>query len=45
MPPMVVTGAVRMIEFLIVAALGFAIYLGYVEREAQSAHSSISAWY
>jgi Undecaprenyl-phosphate glucose phosphotransferase len=38
MPPMVVTGAVRMIEFLLVAALGFAIYLGYVEREAQSAH-------
>ena len=38
MPPMVVTGAVRMIEFLLVAALGFTIYLGYVEREAQSAH-------
>ena len=38
MPPMVVTGAVRMIEFLLVAGLGFAIYLGYVEREAQSAH-------
>jgi hypothetical protein len=27
-----------MIEFLIVAGLGFAIYLGYVEREEQSAH-------
>jgi Undecaprenyl-phosphate glucose phosphotransferase len=38
MPPMVVTGAVRMIEFLLVAGLGFAIYLGYVEREAESAH-------
>jgi Undecaprenyl-phosphate glucose phosphotransferase len=37
-PPIVVTGAVRMIEFLLVAALGFAIYLGYVEREGQSAH-------
>ena len=34
-----VTGAVRMIEFLIVAALGFAIYLGYVEREGQSTHA------
>jgi FlaA1/EpsC-like NDP-sugar epimerase len=38
LPPNVVTGAVRMIEFLIVAGLGFAIYLGYVEREEQSAH-------
>jgi FlaA1/EpsC-like NDP-sugar epimerase len=38
LPPIVVTGAVRMIEFLIVAALGFAIYLGYVEREGQSTH-------
>ena len=38
LPPIVVTGAVRMIEFLLVAALGFAIYLGYVEREGQSAH-------
>lgn len=28
----------RTIEFLLVAALGFAIYLGYVEREGQSAH-------
>jgi Undecaprenyl-phosphate glucose phosphotransferase len=36
-PPIVVTGAVRMIEFLLVAALGFAIYFGYVEREGQSA--------
>jgi Undecaprenyl-phosphate glucose phosphotransferase len=34
----VVTGAVRMIEFLLVATLGFAIYLAYVEREGQSAH-------
>jgi Undecaprenyl-phosphate glucose phosphotransferase len=38
LPPIVITGAVRAIEFLIVAALGFAIYLGYVEREGQSAH-------
>src|SRR5262245_53680618 len=37
-PPLVVTGAVRAIEFLLVAGLGFAIYLGYVEREAQSTH-------
>jgi FlaA1/EpsC-like NDP-sugar epimerase len=33
-----VTGAVRTIEFLLVAGLGFAIYLGYVEREGQDAH-------
>jgi Undecaprenyl-phosphate glucose phosphotransferase len=39
LPPIVVTGAVRMIELLIVAALGFAIYLGYVEREGQSTHA------
>jgi hypothetical protein len=38
LPPTVVTGAVRVIEFLLVAALGFAIYLGYVESEEQSAH-------
>jgi Undecaprenyl-phosphate glucose phosphotransferase len=38
LPPIVVTGAVRMIEFLLLAALGFAIYLGYVEREGQSTH-------
>ncbi len=38
LPPIVVTGAVRMVEFLLVAGLGFAIYLGYVEREGQSAH-------
>lgn len=38
LPPNVVAGAVRMVEFLLVAALGFAIYLGYVEREGQSAH-------
>ena len=35
---MVVTGAIRAIEFLLVAGLGFAIYLGYVERDEQSAH-------
>jgi Undecaprenyl-phosphate glucose phosphotransferase len=38
LPPIVVTGAVRMIEFLLLAALGFAIYLGYVEREGQNTH-------
>jgi Undecaprenyl-phosphate glucose phosphotransferase len=38
LPPIVVTGAVRMIEFLIVAALGFVIYLGYVEGKGQNAH-------
>ncbi|MEZ5829099.1 MAG: undecaprenyl-phosphate glucose phosphotransferase [Hyphomicrobiales bacterium] len=38
LPPIVVTGAVRMVEFLIVAALGFAIYLAYVEHEGESAH-------
>ena len=38
LPPIVVTGAVRMIEFLLLTALGFAIYLGYVEREGQSTH-------
>jgi hypothetical protein len=37
-PPIVIIGAVRMTEFLIVAALGFGIYLGYVEREGQNAH-------
>jgi FlaA1/EpsC-like NDP-sugar epimerase len=38
LPPIMVTGAVRVIEFLLVVALGFAIYLGYVEREGQNAH-------
>jgi len=38
LPPTVVTGAVRVIEFLVVVALGFAIYLGYVASEGQSAH-------
>ena len=38
LPPMVVTGAIRAIEFLLVAGLGFAIYLGYVERDEHSAH-------
>jgi len=38
MPPVVITGAVRLAEFLIVALLGFAIYLAYVEREGSSAH-------
>jgi hypothetical protein len=39
LPPIVVTGAVRMIEFLLLAALGFAIYLGYVEGKGQNAHA------
>ncbi len=38
LPPVVVTGAVRTIEFLLVAGLGFAIYLAYVEEKGQSAH-------
>ena len=38
LPPMVVTGAIRAIEFLLVAGLGFAIYLGYVKRDERSAH-------
>ena len=38
LPPSVVTGSVRIIEFLLVALLGFAIYLLYVEREGMSTH-------
>jgi len=38
LPPIVVTGAVRTIEFLLVAGLGFGGYLGYVEHEAPSMH-------
>jgi Undecaprenyl-phosphate glucose phosphotransferase len=38
LPPIIVTGAVRAVEFLLVAGLGFADYLGYVEREGQSMH-------
>jgi hypothetical protein len=34
LPPLVVTRAVRTVEFLIVAALGFAIYLAYVDYDA-----------
>ena len=30
LPPSVVAGSVRIIEFLLVAVLGFAIYLAYV---------------
>ena len=37
LPPIVVTGAVRTVEFLIVAALGFAIYLAYVDYEGARA--------
>jgi Undecaprenyl-phosphate glucose phosphotransferase len=38
LPPSVVTGAVRMLEFALVAGFGFAIYLAYVERDGQTAH-------
>lgn len=38
LPPVVVTGAVRIAEFLIVAVLGFAIYLAYVEYEGEDAN-------
>ena len=38
LPPSVMIGAARIAEFLIVACLGFAIYLAYVEREGTSAH-------
>jgi Undecaprenyl-phosphate glucose phosphotransferase len=38
LPPSVVAGSVRIIEFLLVAALGFVIYLAYVEREGASTH-------
>ena len=38
LPPIVVSGAVRMVEFLIVAVLGFAIYLAYVEYEGENAN-------
>lgn len=38
LPPVVVSGAVRTAEFLIVAVLGFAIYVGYVEYEGEEAH-------
>jgi CoA-binding domain len=38
LPPNVVAGAVRMVEFVLVAALGFGIYLAYVEREGENAH-------
>ncbi|MGK2921309.1 MAG: undecaprenyl-phosphate glucose phosphotransferase [Methyloceanibacter sp.] len=38
LPPVMVSGAVRTAEFLIVAVLGFAIYLAYVEYESEDAH-------
>jgi Undecaprenyl-phosphate glucose phosphotransferase len=38
LPPSVIAGSVRFIEFLLVAVLGFAIYLGYVEREGMHSH-------
>src|SRR5512143_422304 len=38
LPPSVIAGSVRFIEFLLVVVLGFAIYLGYVEREGMHSH-------
>jgi FlaA1/EpsC-like NDP-sugar epimerase len=38
LPRTVVAGSVRIIEFLLVAVVGFAIYLGYVEREGMHSH-------
>ena len=38
LPPSMMIGAARIAEFLIVAGLGFAIYLAYVERESANAH-------
>lgn len=38
LPPNVVTGAARMVEFLLVAGLGFVIYLAYVERDGSRTH-------
>lgn len=38
MPPVVVSGAVRGTELLLISLLGFAIYLGYVEYEGQQTH-------
>ena len=41
LPPVIVSGAVRVAEFLIVAVLGFVIYLGYVQYEGEEAHLMI----
>jgi Undecaprenyl-phosphate glucose phosphotransferase len=38
LPPSMLIGTARIAEFLIVAGLGFAIYLAYVERESANAH-------
>ncbi len=38
LPPTVMIGAARMAEFLLVAVLGFSIYLLYVEREGTTTH-------
>jgi Undecaprenyl-phosphate glucose phosphotransferase len=38
LPPTVVTGAARIAEFLLVATLGFVIYLFYVERVGPPTH-------
>ena len=38
LPPVVMTGAARVIELLLIASLGFIIYLLYVEREGPPTH-------
>ncbi len=38
LPPIIVTGAVRTVEFLIAVVLGFAIYLAYVDYEGSRAN-------
>ncbi|GFO82072.1 MAG: undecaprenyl-phosphate glucose phosphotransferase [Methyloceanibacter sp.] len=38
MPPVVVSGAVRITELLLISLLGFGIYLGYVDYEGQQTH-------
>jgi Undecaprenyl-phosphate glucose phosphotransferase len=38
LPRTVVAGSVRIIEFLLVALIGFGIYLAYVEREGMHSH-------
>jgi Undecaprenyl-phosphate glucose phosphotransferase len=38
MSPVVMTGAARIAEFMLVAVLGFVIYLVYVQREGAQAH-------
>ncbi|ODR94152.1 undecaprenyl-phosphate glucose phosphotransferase [Methyloceanibacter stevinii] len=38
MPPVVVSGVVRVVEFLLIVLLGLAIYLSYVEYEGDRTH-------